>query len=456
MALIFADRVKETTTSTGTGPLTLAGAVAGFEPFSAVCADGDTAYYCVTDGTSWEVGLGTYASGVLTRTSVLSSSNAGAAVALNPGSKEVHLDVPAAVVSAGISYVGPASGLPTGRDGQFALLSDSPGPTFFYALLVWDAGDWQTVTAVDVSRSFVNSHAGILATTGSTSGQIAFASDQSYKPYVWNGGSWQDFIATDATARAAAASAASDAAAALGTANDANAFAGTMYPVFSSGTPAATSQPTDGTVVNYFDTSTTPASEWVFDGTAWQQITAPSSPVSDAGYFRVPVLTGLYSTILPGGTTTLVPAEAVENVCGLFIPQQSGTIVRLSINVTSAGAAGSVVRLGMRAYDAANNKPGALIVDGGTVVTTGTGVKEVTISQAVTAGVPFVITATCQGAAATRPTLTVWNAASWPQAMALNSTNFQSYTKASVTGALDNTGTWVTANGATPKAWIRA
>ena len=100
MALVFSDRVKETTTSTGTGPLTLAGAVAGFRAFSSVCADGDTAYYVVTDGTSWEVGLGTFAAGVLTRTSVLASSNGGVVVALNPGSKEVWIDVPAAAVDA--------------------------------------------------------------------------------------------------------------------------------------------------------------------------------------------------------------------------------------------------------------------------------------------------------------------------------------------------------------------
>ena len=59
MALVIKDRVKETTTTTGTGTLTLAGAVSGFESFAEV-GDGNTTYYSCTDGTDFEVGIGTY------------------------------------------------------------------------------------------------------------------------------------------------------------------------------------------------------------------------------------------------------------------------------------------------------------------------------------------------------------------------------------------------------------
>ena len=58
MALVLKDRVKETTTTTGTGTYTLAGAVGGFEAFSQA-GNGNTAYYACTDGTDFEIGIGT-------------------------------------------------------------------------------------------------------------------------------------------------------------------------------------------------------------------------------------------------------------------------------------------------------------------------------------------------------------------------------------------------------------
>lgn len=98
MAHIIADRVRETTTTTGTGALSLS-AVTGFRRFSAVGAADDTVFYAVSsEGSSeWEVGLGTIgASNTLARTTVLASSNAGALVNFSAGAKQVFLTDPAA------------------------------------------------------------------------------------------------------------------------------------------------------------------------------------------------------------------------------------------------------------------------------------------------------------------------------------------------------------------------
>jgi len=96
MALVVADRVQETTTTTGTGTYTLAGAKDGFQSFAAV-GDGNTTYYACTDGTDYEVGIGTYtASGTtLARTTIIESSNSDAAVSWSAGDKDIFVTLPA-------------------------------------------------------------------------------------------------------------------------------------------------------------------------------------------------------------------------------------------------------------------------------------------------------------------------------------------------------------------------
>jgi len=96
MALVVKDRVKETSTTTGTGTFTLAGASTGFQSFS-VIGDGNTTYYTITDGTNFEVGIGTYTSSgtTLSRDTILESSNSGNAVNWGAGSKDVFVTYPA-------------------------------------------------------------------------------------------------------------------------------------------------------------------------------------------------------------------------------------------------------------------------------------------------------------------------------------------------------------------------
>jgi hypothetical protein len=97
MALIVADRVQETTNSTGTGAYTLGGAVPGFQTFASEVSNADTVYYSITDNVDFEVGLGTYASsgGTITRTTVFTSSNSNNAVNWGIGTKNIFLTYPA-------------------------------------------------------------------------------------------------------------------------------------------------------------------------------------------------------------------------------------------------------------------------------------------------------------------------------------------------------------------------
>ena len=97
MALIVADRVQETTNSTGTGAYTLGGAVPGFQTFASEVSNADTVYYSITDNVDFEVGLGTYASsgGTITRTTVFTSSNSNSAVNWGIGTKNIFLTYPA-------------------------------------------------------------------------------------------------------------------------------------------------------------------------------------------------------------------------------------------------------------------------------------------------------------------------------------------------------------------------
>jgi hypothetical protein len=96
MALVVNDRVKETSTTTGTGTFTLAGAVLGFETFSTAIGNTNTTYYSiVNENGEFEVGLGTVGAGTLARTTILSSSNSDAAVNFSAGTKDVFCTLPA-------------------------------------------------------------------------------------------------------------------------------------------------------------------------------------------------------------------------------------------------------------------------------------------------------------------------------------------------------------------------
>jgi len=104
MALVINDRVKETSTTTGTGTLNLSGAVSGFETFVAGVGDGNTTYYAIVnrDADEWEVGLGTVtdaSTDTLARTTVITSSNSDSATNFSAGTKDVFVTLPASKVT---------------------------------------------------------------------------------------------------------------------------------------------------------------------------------------------------------------------------------------------------------------------------------------------------------------------------------------------------------------------
>ena len=202
MPLVLADRVRETTTTTGTGTVTLDGAVTGFQSFS-VIGNGNTTYYTIAgQGTSeWEVGIGTYTSSgtTLSRDTVLASSaGAPTKTTFSAGTKDVFVTYPAerSVYSDGTNIVPDTAAvlLPSsGGTGQSSyvngelLIGNTTGNTLTKATLTQGTG--VTVTngtgsitiaigqAVATSSNVQFNSIGVNTAASGTAGQIRATSD---------------------------------------------------------------------------------------------------------------------------------------------------------------------------------------------------------------------------------------------------------------------------------------
>ena len=174
MALVIKDRVKETTTTAGTGTLTLAGALAGFDSFAEI-GDGNTTYYSCTDGADFEVGVGTYtASGTtLSRDSVLESSGATASADVNgavSASTSVALDNNSNTIAVGMRVRGTGiSGVVTVATvtSQSAVvldtavtLADDTALTFGDGKINWGAGTRTVFCTMPAEKMIYNDASG--------------------------------------------------------------------------------------------------------------------------------------------------------------------------------------------------------------------------------------------------------------------------------------------------------
>lgn len=210
--MIFADRVQETTTSTGTGNLTLAGAKTGFQSFSGAGLSGAGIPYVVVGQEGggaegeWEVGIGTISSGVLTRDTVLSSSNAGSAVNFSAGTKDVwngtqashmntlrrlHLPPGGAddlefeedttSIPSGYSWVNQGSALYGQKDGVACMLDESTSGGLRMLVRSFPAGFGTVEIQLDLLTPDGNGEAGLVFRE-SSSGELVFFI---YKPTDW-------------------------------------------------------------------------------------------------------------------------------------------------------------------------------------------------------------------------------------------------------------------------------
>ena len=107
MAFVINDRVKETTTSIGTGTVNLDGAQTGFQGFVAGIGNANSTYYSIVGGSEWEVGIGTVTDAspdTLSRDSVISSSNSNNLVNFSAGTKDVFCTLPAKWTPSPVMY----------------------------------------------------------------------------------------------------------------------------------------------------------------------------------------------------------------------------------------------------------------------------------------------------------------------------------------------------------------
>ena len=184
MALVLRNRVQETTTTTGTGSLSLGGAATGYQTFSSALSNADTTYYQVTDGTDWEIGLGTYDSSAdqLARTTVFESSNSDNKVNWGAGSKDVFIVMPAEAVHSASAYSAildlPVVGNTVGA--QAVVTANN-------SLYIWTASGWFKIATINQTPTVTGNSASYkLAIDGTPTVITLSVTDLEGFPLTWS------------------------------------------------------------------------------------------------------------------------------------------------------------------------------------------------------------------------------------------------------------------------------
>ena len=142
MVLKVADRIKQTSTTSGTGDISFTGTPTGFATFGSVLTNGDTTYYAIEENDKWEVGIGTYGSDNMVRTYVLASSNSGNAINLG---------------GSGVIFISYPADKSVYRDAQSQLIAGASGVLFPNGTIVKDA-KLPELTDVTSSGVFASTH----------------------------------------------------------------------------------------------------------------------------------------------------------------------------------------------------------------------------------------------------------------------------------------------------------
>jgi hypothetical protein len=152
--IVVADRVKEYSSIVGTGAITLEGVDQGYRTFASVCSANDQVYYCITHRSSneWEIGLGTFTTGILTRSQLLDSSS-GSVIDFTAGGKDVFITQPGKILdiatrSPGLTLLGRN----VGTDGPISRLSVSDVKT----MLGLSLSDIQGVISIAADNRAIN------------------------------------------------------------------------------------------------------------------------------------------------------------------------------------------------------------------------------------------------------------------------------------------------------------